>query len=224
MYILSFDTTGSFCSVALYKNKTVLASEYNIVSGSQSESLIPMIQRILSKVGLSIKDLHYVAVTNGPGSFTGIRVGLSAAQAFCVSYNVIPCVINTFELYNYRIASQVGDGVHCGIVVLLAYSKRFYVQVFDYLKCTKSSYMLLDIDEVQTLLLKQRGITAVSGTGLSYFQQLFLLEKYVFLPRYIHSRLLAELAFEKISKGGFEKNLSPLYIQEPSINNKKGLV
>ena len=97
MYILAIETTGAFASVALAKADQP-GSEVQIlcrVNGhdrfSHLQNLTPQIKQVLDEAGIAISDLDLIAVSKGPGSFTGIRIGVSTARALCQALN-IPCV------------------------------------------------------------------------------------------------------------------------------------
>ncbi len=81
MLILAFDTTAAACSVALWRDGKVLKAEHAIMKQGQAEALMPMIERVLGECGAGYTMLDRMAVTVGPGSFTGVRVGIAAARA-----------------------------------------------------------------------------------------------------------------------------------------------
>jgi len=87
MLILAFDTTVAACSVALWRDGTVLARARDVMSQGQAEALMPMIEDVMQRGGESYAALDRVAVTVGPGSFTGVRVGLAAARGLGLAAN-----------------------------------------------------------------------------------------------------------------------------------------
>ncbi|MCQ2545117.1 MAG: tRNA (adenosine(37)-N6)-threonylcarbamoyltransferase complex dimerization subunit type 1 TsaB [Clostridia bacterium] len=111
MNILAIETTGAFASVAFAKSETpgMLAQIISKVNGcdrfSHLQNLTPQIKQVLEDTGedLTVKDLDYIAVSVGPGSFTGIRIGVSTARALAQSLG-IPCVgVPTLEALAMRI-------------------------------------------------------------------------------------------------------------------------
>ncbi len=82
MLILSFDTTSEHGGVGIYRDTGCLAAMANAGGTNYSISLFDMVDRLLAEVGLRLGDIDLFAVANGPGSFTGIRVGLAAAQGW----------------------------------------------------------------------------------------------------------------------------------------------
>lgn len=97
MIILAFDGTAKAASVAICDGEKTLA-EYTIDNGlTQSELLLPMAESMLKSLGLTFSDVELYAVANGPGSFTGVRIGVSLVKGLAFGRN-IPCVaVSTLE-------------------------------------------------------------------------------------------------------------------------------
>lgn len=81
MLILAFDTTAPACSVAIVKDGATLVRLREVMDQGQAEALMPLIERAMGEARIGYSDLDRIAVTIGPGSFTGVRVGLSTARA-----------------------------------------------------------------------------------------------------------------------------------------------
>lgn len=88
--ILGIDTALSGCSVALVAGNAVHASRFELIARGHAERLVPMTGELLAEAGITPKAISAVAVAAGPGSFTGIRVGLAAARALALAWGV-PC-------------------------------------------------------------------------------------------------------------------------------------
>lgn len=82
MRVLAIDTALEACSAALLDTETgsIVASESRTMIRGHAEALLPLVARLMDKAKLDFDDIDRIAVTNGPGSFTGLRVGLSAAR------------------------------------------------------------------------------------------------------------------------------------------------
>lgn len=80
MRVLAFDTTTAACSVAVWQDGAILASFHQAMIHGQAEALVPAIEQTLTDAGSTYADLDRIAVTIGPGSFTGVRVGLATAR------------------------------------------------------------------------------------------------------------------------------------------------
>ena len=78
--ILAFDVSNNSCSVAISAGQEILAYREDLRPSMQAEILILLIERALQSINYDYKDIDYLALTNGPGSFTGIRIGLATAE------------------------------------------------------------------------------------------------------------------------------------------------
>lgn len=88
MLILAFDCSGPACSVAVWRDGTALAAARELMERGQAEALMPMIDRVMTEAGVSFAALDRIAVTVGPGSFTGVRAGLAAARGLALASNI----------------------------------------------------------------------------------------------------------------------------------------
>lgn len=113
MKILCIDTSSNLCSVAILED-TTLIKKLELNNGlTHSETLMPLIQQLFEETNLSLKDINLLVSDIGPGSFTGIRIGVSTCKAFSDSLN-IPCVgINSLEVLAYNIKN---DGIICSTI------------------------------------------------------------------------------------------------------------
>lgn len=99
MLILGIDTASKTGSVALYDSEKGLISELNLnIKINHSNTLMKMIDTVLNFADVKIDDLDKVAVSIGPGSFTGIRVGVAAAKGFCYGKNIEINGVNELDI------------------------------------------------------------------------------------------------------------------------------
>ena len=91
MIVMAFDSTASIATVAVCNGEKMLA-QYTINNGmTHSELLLPMAEDMLRSLGMSFDDIELYAVSSGPGSFTGVRIGVSLVKGLAFLKN-IPCV------------------------------------------------------------------------------------------------------------------------------------
>ena len=83
MKILSIDTSSNACSVAILEDKKVIKEITNEDGNTHSVKLMPQIEQIFKETNLNLKDIDLLVCDKGPGSFTGIRIGISTIKAFC---------------------------------------------------------------------------------------------------------------------------------------------
>lgn len=97
MKVLGIDTSAVVCSVALISDRDTLAFKTVSEGLTHSETLLPLIREILNECNTSVSGLDAIAISNGPGSFTGLRIGISAVKGLAVS-DRIPCIgVSTLE-------------------------------------------------------------------------------------------------------------------------------
>lgn len=124
MLTLAFDTAATSVSVALLNGQDVVAADGRNMERGQGEALIPMIEQILQQAGLSPADVKRVAVSVGPGSFTGVRVGLAAARGMGLALHIPVVGITTLAAAAYHVPAET--------VLAVADTKRgdFFTQLF----------------------------------------------------------------------------------------------
>ena len=108
MYVLSIETTGAYASAAVMKDGTVLQEIHGSDRFSHLQNLMPQIEHILAKSKTSINDMDVIAVSAGPGSFTGIRIGISSARALS-QITGVPCVtVSSLQALALNAAGHTG--------------------------------------------------------------------------------------------------------------------
>lgn len=114
MKILSIDTASNICGVSILEDSKLLIKLDVDTGRTHSENLMPLIEEAFSKTNLTLKDINLCVVDKGPGSFTGIRIGIATAKAFHDSLN-IPCVsISSLEALAYN--AKIDEGLICSII------------------------------------------------------------------------------------------------------------
>jgi len=121
--ILAADTSLPILSVALVKDAQLLGATALEGRSSRNEKLLPAIDWLLSETGLDRKDIDLFAVTRGPGSFTGVRIGLATMQGMALALGKPVCAMSTHE----AIAPDHGRWV----IVDDAGRGEFYVSIFE---------------------------------------------------------------------------------------------
>ena len=115
MKILCIDTSSKLCGVGIFENENLI-DKIELNNGlTHSETLMPILKELLAKNSLVLNDFGLIAVDIGPGSFTGIRIGVATAKAFSDSLS-IPCVgVDSLEILAYQIKepSIVCSAIDC---------------------------------------------------------------------------------------------------------------
>lgn len=127
MKIIAIETATEICGVSIIENNEIIGIEEQILFRDHAEKLPLLTQKILKKYNLKIKDFNGVAVSTGPGSFTGLRIGLSFAKALAFSndINLIPIptlysMVNNLDLKNAKVK-----------ILLYSHSHNIYIQDFQ---------------------------------------------------------------------------------------------
>ena len=130
MKVLGLDTALNACSAAVIEGDNVLAALHEAGPRGQAERLLPMAQAVLAKSGLDFASIDRIGVTIGPGSFSGIRIGLAAARGLALVMGRPLVGITTLR----AIAAGVPARLRAGRVVAVTIEARrgdAYTQVFD---------------------------------------------------------------------------------------------
>ncbi|MEQ1817562.1 MAG: tRNA (adenosine(37)-N6)-threonylcarbamoyltransferase complex dimerization subunit type 1 TsaB [Terricaulis sp.] len=97
MLVLAIDTSLDACSVAIVRDGETIGRLHETMTRGQAERLAPMVRETAQQAGITFAEIDRIAVTTGPGSFTGVRVGLSFARALALSLSR-PCIgVSTLE-------------------------------------------------------------------------------------------------------------------------------
>ncbi len=241
--ILAFDCVNNNCSVAVSQGQTILSFTRFDTPSRQAEALVPIIENSLKTLGFIYDDLDYIVSTNGPGSFTGIRIGLATARGLALASGKKAITITNFELSFYRALEQVK---YCKKIYVLinAYRNQIYVQEFtigaDNDLNTQASDLfsnrignrdkiiltnaftacepaIMDNEQVISILQNDKNNSIVVGSGLALIYPLIKDLKHLrLLPRFpvVTARHLCIYADLKLS-AGYDACSPPLYIRPP---------
>ena len=120
MTVLAIESAGSVASVAILKDNRIVG-EYSINTGTKhSETLLPMTDALIKSIGMEISDIDYIAVSVGPGSFTGLRIGISQVKAMAYAFNKLTVAVPTLK-------TLATVGVTPGIICSVMDARRAHV-------------------------------------------------------------------------------------------------
>jgi tRNA threonylcarbamoyladenosine biosynthesis protein TsaB len=109
MIILALDTASPVCAVCLMQNGKVLAEQSEVIGTGHAERLMPMVHGVMHETGVSFGDVAVIAVSIGPGSFTGVRTGLAAAKGFVQALKIPALGISTTEAIAFEARKAAGN-------------------------------------------------------------------------------------------------------------------
>lgn len=109
MLILGIESSAGSASAAVAQDGRLLGEFYVNTKQTHSQTLLPMVDALLSNLGLACKDLDCIAVANGPGSFTGVRIGVACVKGLALPYDTPCCGVSTLEAIAYGGAAFTGS-------------------------------------------------------------------------------------------------------------------
>jgi len=122
--LLAIDTSGPFCSAALHDGTSLIVQQSDDIGRGHAEHLMPMLEGMMSTAGMGWQTLSRICCTVGPGSFTGLRVGLATARGLALALDC-PCIgVTAFDGFAYGQKQPLA-------VVLDAKRDEIWMQIFD---------------------------------------------------------------------------------------------
>ena len=212
--ILNIETATKNCSVSIADKGNILAiKELNNGNYSHAEVLHPFIADILKEAQLSSKDIDAVAVSKGPGSYTGLRIGVSAAKGLCFAFDKPLISVDTLTALAH--ATNSSDGY---IVPMIdARRMEVYASVYDanYTQVREIKAEIITEASYQDYL--KLGTVTFLGDGAMKCKEVITHENAVFLSDYFpSSKEMAGLSYEKYKKNDIEDvaYFEPFYLKD----------
>ena len=217
--ILNIETATKNCSVSLAKNgKTVLCKEIAEQGYSHAEKLHVFIEEIIKDSGLTVKDLKAIAISKGPGSYTGLRIGVSTAKGLCYALGIPLIAIDTLQVLAQKVTQKDG------LIVPMIDARRMevYSAVFN--------HNHQKIKEVQAEVLTENSYAEITETV--YFvgdcqdkcQSVLTKDNFVFMPEIVFpsANEMSPISFEKFNKNEFEDvaYFEPFYLKDFMLTKK----
>ncbi|MCC5920476.1 MAG: tRNA (adenosine(37)-N6)-threonylcarbamoyltransferase complex dimerization subunit type 1 TsaB [Cyclobacteriaceae bacterium] len=131
-YLISIETSTSVCSVSLLSEGEILAEQNLFLDKSHSSNLMPIIRHLMAYANLEMNQLSAVAVSQGPGSYTGLRIGVSTAKGICYALDLPLIAVDTLQAMAYPvIKSKNWDKSTLFIPMIDARRMEVYSAVFS---------------------------------------------------------------------------------------------
>lgn len=155
MNILGIETSSTWGSVAIVKDDRLVFSTYLDIKLTHSERLLPQIDYALNQSKIKLGELDLIAVSNGPGSFTGVRIGLAAAKGLCFPDEIPVYPVNTLRL----LAANLYGNKYPILPFIDARMQQVYAAIYDHELieiiapcCTDPLEFLSKIDQKVTII------------------------------------------------------------------------
>lgn len=219
MILLGIDTSTNACSVSLMEEDKLLGEIILNHKKTHSKKLMPSIEFLLNSVELKVDDIDAIAVSIGPGSFTGLRIGLSTAKALCQAKNKKLIKIDTLDSLAYNAIED-----NCIIIPLLdaqrdnLYSKYFEVKEGKLNELTDTK--VENINEIIEFIKTSDKRCILLGEGYlkhkEKFDEIDNIIKKTSNNNVLRASSMFDIAKEKYNKEEFENyyTLTPVYIRK----------
>lgn len=220
--ILSLETSTSVCSVALHKEGEIISYSEIFIAHAHSDNLTIMVENVLKQGKCSLSELKAVAISKGPGSYTGLRIGTSAAKGLCFALGIPLIGIETLHALAAQMQKQVfslvqnQDTLLCPL--LDARRAEVYRAIFDknLNKILDTEAKVIEKDTFDVFLNKQKVV--FFGNGAEKTKELITPnKKAIFIPNIENSALsMGGIAFDKFQKQNFEDlaYFEPFYLKD----------
>lgn len=221
--ILSLETASSVCSVALHQAGNLVACYELYTENSHGEKLTVLIQEICKQNQIKLSDLLAVAVSKGPGSYTGLRIGVSTAKGLCYALQKPLIAINTLEAMLEQVADCYSDTTllcplldarRTEIYCLLANSKRQILM--------PTSAVVLEENSFEGFLKNYKVV--FFGIQTQKYQTILKHSNAIFLENiYPSAKYIGKLAWQKFCQKAFENLLyfEPFYLKDFVASKKQ---
>ncbi len=228
--ILSLETSTTVCSAALHEDGNLLASQELLTPQSASSQLAPIIKNLLEEVGVASMDINAVAVASGPGSYTGLRIGVATAKGLCYALNIPLIAVNTLELMAYQVVNSsftLKSGSRDEVLFCPMLDAR-RMEVY----CLLADMELNIIEQTQAKIIDVESFVDWLGQKKIYFfgngadkcREMIRHPNAIFLEGIgPMASSLGEIAFEKYKRSEFEdlSSFEPHYLKEFMVKKPK---
>ncbi len=176
---LHIETATSICSVAVSKDNKLLAVESRNEGYKHAENILLLVQNVLEQAGLMLRQLDAVVVSNGPGSYTGLRIGMSTAKGICYALDTKLIVVDTLEIIaaGFMRFNPSFEGLI--LPMLDARRMEVYAALFDAQgnRLMENNPVILDAESFSDLNAQK---VVVIGDGATKFQSIVKHENWQF--------------------------------------------
>lgn len=221
--ILNIETATTNCSVSVAKDGEMLAlKEYNSASFSHAEQLHIFIEEALKMASLTLKDINAIAVSKGPGSYTGLRIGVSAAKGLCFSLDIPLISIATLSGLAHQTKPKKNEAV---VAVLDARRMEVYSAIFtsDFSQTKETEAKIIDETSYKDVLSTFSKIHFV-GSGAEKIKNTIQATNTVYILDAVPSaKEMCALSFVKFKASDFEDvaYFEPYYLKDFMIVKPK---
>jgi tRNA threonylcarbamoyladenosine biosynthesis protein TsaB len=219
-YILNIETSTGVCSVSISSGREIVASRESDADRSHAAMLTVFIHEVMQEAGLEYRELSAVAASRGPGSYTGLRIGISAAKGICYAADLPLIAVNTLEIMCLMV---IGDpGIQAGLDCLLcpmidARRMEVYMALFDHKGNQKGDIVAEIVDKDTFMEIPQENEILFFGNGAGKCRDSIRHKNARFIPGiYPSAKLMALPSSEALKEGRLEDTayFTPFYLKD----------
>ncbi len=214
--LLNIETSTTVCSVSVSENSKLLLCKEIDNGYTHAENLHLFIDKTLKELGLKPSELNAVSVSKGPGSYTGLRIGVSAAKGLAYALNIPLIGIDTLQIMAQALADREENAVYCPM--LDARRMEIYTCVYEHKLEPLQKIEALIVDENSIQKFKDYSKIYFFGNGMPKCRELlFKLGNASFIEDiFPSSKFMCDLAYQKFSKKEFEDvaYFEPFYLKD----------
>lgn len=218
IYILHIETSGAVCSVCLSADGKAIAEKENATTNAHARTLTLLIESLLSEQNLLFNQINAVAVSIGPGSYTGLRIGLSAAKGLCYALDIPLIAVSTLQSIAHNAYGQTQDAESNYLATIDARRDEVYMAIFDKFGNVLSPVVPSIVDETLVHSLSHYSSLMICGNGAFKFKDLVSnnLNWHLLETAETHAKHMAQIAYTKFLSNDFADvaYIEPLYLKE----------
>lgn len=225
MKILSITTSSKICGVAILEDTNII-KEINLDNGlTHSETLMPLIKQMFEEINLTLSDINLLVSDIGPGSFTGIRIGIATVKAFADSLNIPSIGINSLDSLTYNSQNM---GIICSLID--AKKNNVYCEIYENILNNAFSHIIRrkpSFENIENLLSELKSVNpnydiTFVGDGATIYKDIIL--KYLPASKFIENN---NLSASNVGLAGFYnyttqnfQDVIPLYLRKSEAEKK----
>lgn len=230
--ILCLETATSVCSVALIEDNRTIALKESLNGQNHAEKITIFINEVMKQIGISYSDLDAVAISMGPGSYTGLRIGVSTAKGLCYAAEKPLIAVDTLKAMASGQKEMMGDHLYQDALLCPMIDARrmeVYVAFFDRDIDKISPTEAIIVDKNSFYDLKQQHHLYLFGDGADKLESFFKDDEYITVIKDFHcsAAFMAQPATEALRKKQFVDvaYFEPFYLKDfiPGKPKVKGL-
>ena len=218
-YILNIDTSLETATVSIAENAMIITAAKNDIQKEHAGFLHIAIKEISAQASFDLKNIDAIAVTNGPGSYTGLRVGMASAKGLCYALNKPLITVGNLNALAFASISKMRESVLKNALfcpMIDARRMEVFTSIYDQemVEILAPCAMLLNTESF--INFSEKNQIVFSGSGALKWSKIAALENSTFLFDTDITEAISKLSYKKFKQGDFTdlKYSEPLYVKE----------